>query len=146
MKYSEWEESVPDAIRGDSLWKMEAYRLALFAGDIGWQDVTKLTGDPRTKFMADQLYRSLGSVSANIAEGYSRGSRRERAHFYEYSLGSVRESRDWYYKARHILGETATAHRLAVLNQILKLLLVTLQNQRGSAIREDTVEYRINFD
>lgn len=146
MTYQEWEESVPEAIKGDSLWKMEAYRLALFAGDIGWQDVCKLIGDPRTKFIADQLYRSLGSVSANIAEGYSRGTRRDRAHFYEYSLGSARESRDWYYKSRHILGETTTMHRLNLLNQVLKLLLVTIQNQRGSSIRENTIEYKINLD
>lgn len=26
----------------DSLWKMEAYRLALFAAEIGWHDVTEL--------------------------------------------------------------------------------------------------------
>ena len=40
MNYEEWETSVPDEITNDSLWKMEAYCLGLFAADVGWYDVT----------------------------------------------------------------------------------------------------------
>src|SRR5512136_2267945 len=112
MKYDSWAESVPNEIRDDSLWKMEAYRLALFAADLGWHDVTKLTGDRRTLDLAGQLYRALGSIEANISEGYSRGSGRDRARFYEYALGSVRESRGWYYKGRHVLGDAVAADRI----------------------------------
>lgn len=36
MDYQEWLQSVPLAITGDVLWKMEVYRLALFAADVGW--------------------------------------------------------------------------------------------------------------
>jgi four helix bundle protein len=50
--------------------------------------------------LSDQLYEAVGSVSANLAEGYSRGTGKDRARFYEYALGSARESRDWYFKAR----------------------------------------------
>ncbi|MFB3042542.1 MAG: four helix bundle protein, partial [Candidatus Poribacteria bacterium] len=88
MNYEEWTRSVPDEITGDSLWKMNAYRLALFAADIGWNDVTKLMGDKRTIELSNQLYRALGSISANLAEGYSRGTGKNRARFYEYTLGS----------------------------------------------------------
>src|ERR1035437_11101852 len=105
MRFEEWVKSVSGEITGDSLWKMEAYRLALFAADLGWRDVTKLTGDRRTLDIASQLYRALGSIEANISEGYSRGSGRDRARFYEYALGSARESRGWYYKGRHVLGD-----------------------------------------
>ena len=69
MKYEDWEKEVPEEIRDDSLWKMEAYRLALFVGDFGWFDVTKLMEDRRTRGVSDQLYRSLGSISTNLAEG-----------------------------------------------------------------------------
>ena len=79
MEYEEWATSVPKEITGDSLWKMEAYRLGLFAADVGWQDVTKLTRDNRTRSVSDQLYRALGSISANLAEGYSRGTGKDRA-------------------------------------------------------------------
>src|SRR5215203_4051758 len=93
MTYQEWEESVLQAISGDLLWKVKVYRLALFACEIGWPDATKLIQDRRTIALSDQLYRALGSISANIAEGYSRSSGKDRGRFYEYSLGSARESR-----------------------------------------------------
>ena len=86
MNYQDWEQSVPRAISHDVLWKMQVYRLALFAADTGRHDVTKLAQDRRTIALSDQLYRSLGSISANIAEGYSRGSSRDQARFFEYAL------------------------------------------------------------
>ena len=124
--YEEWETSVLAFIKGDSLWKMEVYRLALFLGDLAWSDVSKLCKDPRTVELSDQLYRAVGSISANIAEGYSRSSGRDRVRFYEYALGSARESRDWYYKARHILSDTVSLHRIDLSTQIIRLLLTVI--------------------
>ncbi len=54
--YEEWIGKVPKEITNDSLWKMKAYRLALFATDLGWQDVTWLQGDHRAIGLSDQLY------------------------------------------------------------------------------------------
>ena len=39
--FEEWERTVPEAIRDDSL-RMKAYRLALFLSDLGWYDAIKL--------------------------------------------------------------------------------------------------------
>ena len=141
--FEAWLVSVPVEITGDSLWKMEAYRLALFAADIGWHDVTKLSGDRRTRGLATQLYEALGSVGANLSEGYSRGTGRDRARFYEYALGSARESRTWYYGGRHVLGEAVTAHRLRLLTEIIRLVLKMVPQQRGGMIREQEVVYQI---
>ena len=91
MDFETWSSGVLEEIKQDSLWKSEAYKLSLFASDIGWHDVTKLFKDKRTISISDQLNRSLGSISANIAEGYSRGTGKDRARFYEYALGSARE-------------------------------------------------------
>ncbi len=120
MKYQECEQNVPSEITNDMLWRMEIYRLALFTADLAWSDATKLAQDRRTRGLSDQLYRATGSISANVAEGYSRGTGRDRARFYEYALGSARESRDWYYKSRHMLGESVTSHRLDLLTQITR--------------------------
>jgi four helix bundle protein len=141
MNYETWEGDVPQEIKGDSLWRMEAYRLGLFLADASWHDVTKLVQDKRTRSLADQLYRAVGSVSANLAEGYSRGTGRDRARFYEYSLGSARESRDWYFKGRHVLGESVTEHRLSLLTQIIRLLLTMIPQQRGRVLREQEIAY-----
>ena len=146
MNYDEWERSVPREITGDSLWKMEAYRLGLFAGDVGWHDVTKLMREKRTLDLSGQLYRALGSISANLAEGYSRGTGKDRARFYEYALGSARESRDWYYKGRHVLGETVTKHRLGLLTQVIRLLLTMIPQQRGRILREQGISYQSGTD
>lgn len=121
---------------------MEAYRLALFLADLEWHDVTKLISDKRTLDLSDQLYRAIGSISANLAEGYSRNTGKDRARFYEYALGSGRESRDWYYKGRHVLREEVTSHRLSLLTQVIRLLLTMVPQQRGHAVREDGTFYR----
>jgi four helix bundle protein len=146
MTYDEWKSTVPDEIKNDSLWTVTAYRLALFVGDLGWRDTAKLVKNRRLRGLADQLYRSLGSISANLAEGYSRGSNKDRARFYEYSLGSARESRDWYYKARHILGEDVFRHRLHLLTRIIQLLLKMIPQQRGRTLHESTASYNMTND
>jgi hypothetical protein len=105
VNYQEWLKTVPASLTEDSLWNVEAYRLALFTADVAWHDVTKLCQDKRTLGLASQLYDAIGSTGANLSEGYSRGSRRDRARFYEYTLGSARESRTWYFDGRYILGE-----------------------------------------
>jgi four helix bundle protein len=146
VNYKEWEATVPETITGDALWRVQAYRLALFVADIGWEDVTKLAQDRRTRALSDQLYRALGSISANIAEGYSRGTGKDRARFYEYAFGSARESRDWYYKARHVLDNTVIEHRLSLQAQIIRLLLKMVPDQRRRAVREETVLYEVEID
>lgn len=146
MNYNKWINSVPSEIKNNSLWKMEAYRLSLFLSDICWYDITKLMKDRRTIKLSDQLYRAVGSISANIAEGYSRGTGKDRARFYEYSLGSARESRDWYYKSRHILGDLVLKNRLTFTTQIIKLLLKMVPNQRQYKISEPDTEYSTNIN
>ena len=145
MNYTEWETTIPAEIKADSLWKMTAYRLALFLGDIAWRDTRKLVKTPGMLSLSDQLYRATGSVSANLAEGYSRGTGKDRARFYEYALGSARESRDWYFKARHILGENVFPHRLEILTRIIQLLLKMIPQQRGRVLREPLPDYEIDI-
>ena len=94
--------------------------------------------------LTDQLYRAVGSVSSNLAEGYSRSTGKDRALFYQFALGSARESRDWYYKARFILGDEIIAHRWQVITEILRLLLTMIPQQRGHVLREDTNPYEVN--
>lgn len=146
MNYKDWEDQVFSEIKDDSLWKIECYRLSLFVSDIGWHDVSKLVKDGRTIKLSDQLYRALGSISANIAEGYSRGTGKDRARFYEYALGSARESRDWYYKGRHVLGQSVAVHRIKLLSQIIRLLLIMVPQQRGRKLRETEVTYQLAPD
>jgi len=142
MNYETWLKEVPVEITGDPLWRVEAYRLALFTADLGWHDVSKLMRDKRTLDLSDQLYSALGSVGANVSEGYSRASGKDRARLYEYGLGSARESRGWYYNGRHVLGEKVAEHRIRLLTQIIRLLLTMIPDQRTAPVlREDSPPY-----
>lgn len=144
MNYQTWEQDVPVELTSDSLWQVEAYRLGLFMADIGWEDATILMKDKRTRALSDQLYRALGSIGANLAEGYSMSTGKNKARYYEYALGSARESRDWYYKGRHILPEEVIHHRLNFLTQIIRLLLKMIPQQRGQETREAGITYAVN--
>ncbi len=55
MTYEEWEVQVPADIKGDRLWEMELYRLALFLCDLAWEDATTISKDFRGKEIARQL-------------------------------------------------------------------------------------------
>jgi len=144
MNYKDWEVTVPAEIRGDVVWKVEAYRLALFVSELSWNDATKLMSDKRTLSLADQLYRAACAISPDVEEGYSRNSGRDRARFYEYALGSAREARGWYFKARHVLGVSVVEHRLLLLTQIIKLLLRMIPDQREQFLREEPEPYPDN--
>ena len=141
MTFAEWMETVPREFREDPLWRMEVYRLSLFAADLGWPDATKLIADKRTIGLADQLYRAVGSVSGNIAEGYGRQSGKDQARYYEYALGSAREARNWYYQARCVLTEPVALHRIRLLTQIIRLLLTIIPSERGYKLQEEPVKY-----
>ena len=144
MRYEEWQVGVPEEIKSDSLWKLDVYRLGLFVSDIAWQDALALSKTLLTRELASQLYRAVCSISANIGEGYSRSTGKDRARFLEYSLGSAREARDWYYKSRHTLKEEVVQHRINFLTQIIKMLSVLIPHQRQKGIREEQATYAIS--
>jgi len=97
-----------------------------------------------TRDLANQLYRAVCSISANSAEGHSRSTGKDRARFLEYSLGSAREARDWYYKSRHTLKEEVVKHRIDLLTQIIKILNILTPHQRQKGIREEKAEYLVS--
>jgi four helix bundle protein len=137
MNYQEWLTTVPIEITQDPLWKLEVYRLGLFVAEIGWEDVVLLNKNTLTRDAADQIIRSLNSISANIAEGYSRSTGKDRARYFEYSLGEAREARDRYFKARRVLKQEVVLHRIKLLTQIVKMLNVFVPTQRKHGIREE---------
>ena len=67
-----------------------------------------------------QLVRAADSVSANIAEGFGRYSKKDKIKFYRISIGSLEESCDWVNKAfvRELLTEQ---QKNAFLNSFINL-------------------------
>ena len=141
MNYQEWLATIPPEITEDPLWKLDVYRLSLFVAEIGWEDVVLLNKNNLTRDAADQIIRSLNSISANIAEGYSRSTGKDRARYFEYSLGEAREARDRYFKTRRVLKQDVVLHRIKILTQIVKILNTIVPTQRKQGIREEKAVY-----
>ncbi len=73
--------------------------------------------------LSDQSIRALGSVGANIAEGFNR-SRAKYLNCLDISLGEANETENWLYKLRDaklLARETANAH-VAETIEIEKML------------------------
>jgi len=123
-----------EAANRGALGKVQAYVLAIAAGERAWDDAAAMKQEPLLADVAPQLVRATGSIAANIAEGYSRRSARDRIRFYEYALGSCAEAQSWYRTARRSLSGLVYEERLACLTSIRRLLLVMIRNERaGSA-------------
>ncbi|HEY3133992.1 MAG TPA: four helix bundle protein [Gemmatimonadaceae bacterium] len=118
----------------DPLARMRAYSLARALLEVVWDDANKLTTNQVTEKCSGQLYAAIVSIAANLGEGYSRSSGKDRARIFEYALGSVRESMIWYHSAKPILGEIAR-ERLNKLEEIRRLLLAIIPRERGKQIR-----------
>ena len=119
----------------DSLSRMRAYRLARELLADAWTDAEKLRHHPITETVSGQLYSAVGSIAANLGEGYSRSSGRDRARIFEYALGSVRESMAWYESAEPVLGAEIVGQRLDKLEEIRRLLLAVIPRERHRLIR-----------
>ncbi len=130
--FEEWQTTVPEKIRGGPLWSFSAYPKASFLYALVWLDCEKLRQDVRGRAIVEQLIRSAGSISANIEEGYGRGFGRDYAHFLGYALGSARETQGWYFRAQYLLSDQVLAHRLALIDEIIALLVSTIGYQRKS--------------
>ncbi len=143
MNYQEWMKTVPEEITQDPLWSLEVYRLGFFIGDITWDDTEILQKNPSTRTAADQIRRSLDSISANIAEGYSRSTGKDKARYFEYALGEAREARDRFYKVRRVLKPEVVLHRMKILTRVIKILNVFVPVQRKKGIREEKGLYLI---
>ena len=116
--------------RDRSIDKVTAYRFAKLLVEAGWEDASALQQHPLLVAVAPQLMRALGSISANIAEGYARKSPRDRIRYYEYALGSVEESRAWFHVARRVIPPQTLGGRVDQLTSIRRLLLTMIANER----------------
>lgn len=128
--YDEWMGGVPTAITSEHTWKFFGYRKALYLYDLCWEDCMGLLKHPLGRPVANQLIRSAGSISANIQEGYDRGWGKNRGYFLRVALGSARESKGWYYRAKALLSSEMLSQRQGLLGEIIALLATELNSQQ----------------
>lgn len=78
---------------------IKAYRISFRLSNYVWKLVVVWDYFSK-KTVGDQFVRAVDSVSANIAEGFGRYSKKDKVKFYRYSYGSVKESLDWNEKSK----------------------------------------------
>lgn len=119
----------------DPLDNVHFYQFSLQLWDEFWNDAEILKKDFRGIEIAKQLTRSVGSISANIEEGYGRGSGKEYPFFLRISRGSARESKGWYIKSKFLLSKEVVDSRIALLDKIIAMLvksISTLEEKNGT--------------
>lgn len=119
---AEWEQTVSPAETDDPLWKLHAYRLSRYQLHCCLTDIQQAQ-PPLNRDGADQLRRAVASIGVNLAEGYSRRTPGDRARFYSYALGSLREAAVWYLSLAGVLPATCLSRRLGPISQERRLLL-----------------------
>jgi four helix bundle protein len=127
-----WEKSCPRTITSDVIWKLDAYRAAMFLMHLSRADCLAMLAASPGNAVAEQLLRATASVSANIGEGYSRSTRADRLRFFDYALGSTRECVTWYQAARELLPDEVIDERLRLLTRIRALLLGLIKAFRAT--------------
>jgi len=121
-----WESTIAREEVTDPLWQVHAYRLARCLLDHANADAAMLA--PRADFKTlSQLVRAVSSISANVAEGYSRRTGADRSRFYSYALGSSREAMVWYRTIARELDAETLSIRMAFLVQERRLLIGMLK-------------------
>ena len=136
LTFEEWVVTVPDVTKKGPVWQSMAYPKALYLYDLAWQDCQILWKAPLGRSLADQLIRSVGLTSANLEEGFGRGVQSKAYdQLLRYSLGSAREAEGWYHRSHHILPAELTEPRLSLLEEIIALLVSTLNRRQTAQIR-----------
>ena|SRR6266480_306393 len=119
----------------DPLQRMRAYRLACELVGESWKDAERLTHHRTMEKVSGQLYAAVGSIVANLAEGYAHSSGKDRARIFEYALGSARESIAWFRSAEPVLGSEVVIKRIEKLDEIRRMLMAIIPRERNRLIR-----------
>ena len=131
-----WLATIPTDESADPVWRLQAYRLARFAAARTWPIAGRLRVAPLGRTVADQLWRSTTAIPSDIAEGFSRSSAPDRLRFFEYALGSTRESVCWYAAAHLVLPSTQVTSPISELRSTRNLLLKMIASQRARLPRK----------
>lgn len=114
---------------------IDAYKIAFNLSNYVWDLIVKLD-----RFSKDtlgiQFVSAVDSISANIAEGFGRYSKKDKVKFFRIGFGSMYESLDWNEKAlkRKLISKTDYDYIYSELQKLPKLIhqLIKFTNSKLS--------------
>ena len=98
---------------------IESYKIAFKLSNYVWDIIVKWDYFAKDT-VGKQFVRAIDSISANIAEGFGRYSKKNKIKFFRYSFGSLYESLDWNEKShlRKLLNEEDYSY---IFSELIKL-------------------------
>lgn len=111
-----------------NLEEFTAYRKSLVLFDGVVEDMDRYMQSHRVDRLASQQLASADSVCSNIEEGYGRQSTVEYRRFLVIARGSLRETKGRYGRLRHWIPEKIIVERIALAEEINRILSATIIN------------------
>ena len=131
-----WEARQREEITKDPLWRLNIYRETMFLLQRIREDVREHGPSGSYSAAKEQLLTAVGSIVANVAEGYGRPTTADRVRFMSYAFGSVREAVVWCETLRPSLVHAPTDDRIARLVRIRRMLIGLLVRLRSTGGRK----------
>ncbi len=79
---------------------IDAYKRAFHLSNRVWEIVVSWDHFSKNT-VGSQFVRAVDSISANLAEGFGRYSKKDKIKFYRIAYGSLKESFDWNEKSKN---------------------------------------------
>ncbi|MEW6608921.1 MAG: four helix bundle protein [bacterium] len=100
-------------------------------------DIKEFPKNIVSQIIIGQMIRSVGSISANIAEGFNSRSTKQYINYLDISRRSTAETENWYYKVRdaNYLSKNICLKRIKECIEISKMLyglMNSLDKGRGA--------------
>lgn len=112
---------------------IECYRVSFALSNQVWEMVGKWPPMAQ-RTLGEQFVRATDSISANIAEGFGRYSKKDKIRFYRIAYGSLFECLDWNEKAkvRNLLPLEEYQHLFTEFQRLPRLInwLISYTNEK----------------
>lgn len=98
---------------------IEAYKTAFKLSNYVWDLIIKWDYFAKDT-VGKQFVKAIDSISANIAEGFGRYSKKDKIKFFRYNFGSLYESLDWNEKS-HVRNLLSQEDYSFIFTELIKL-------------------------
>lgn len=100
------------------------------------KDVEQFYKNAISRVIVDQIIRSIGSISSNIAEGFNALTTKQYISFLDIARRSAAESENWFYKLRDIgyLPQDVADARIKECAEISRMLYGLMNSLRKNRL------------